>query len=139
MQVGLKAAYDCIKQFSETDFNDDLKKVDIPLLVIQGDDDQIVPLDDSGRLTAEIVPGAELQIYPGARTACQPPTPTSSTTTSWPSPSADRTAHHLGPESELALSTPASLKCQIRGKKGRAGRSASRSEFKWIAYPESAR
>ncbi len=66
MQVDLKAAHDCIKQFSETDFNDDLKKVDIPTLVIQGDDDQIVPLDDSGRLTAQIVPSAELKIYPGA-------------------------------------------------------------------------
>jgi non-heme chloroperoxidase len=65
MQVGLEAAYDCVKQFSETDFNDDLKKVDIPLLVIQGDDDQIVPIDDSGRLTAKIVSGAELQVYPG--------------------------------------------------------------------------
>jgi non-heme chloroperoxidase len=66
MQVGLKAAYDCIRQFSETDFNDDLKKVDIPLLVIQGDDDQIVPIDDSGRLTVKIVPGSELHVYPGA-------------------------------------------------------------------------
>jgi len=66
MQVDLKAAHDCIKQFSETDFNDDLKRVDIPTLVIQGDDDQIVPLDDSGRLTAQIVPSAELKIYSGA-------------------------------------------------------------------------
>jgi non-heme chloroperoxidase len=66
MQVGLKGAYDCVKQFSETDFNDDLNKIDIPLLVIQGDDDQIVPIDDSGRLTAKIVPGAELKVYPGA-------------------------------------------------------------------------
>jgi non-heme chloroperoxidase len=66
MQVGLKVAYDCVKQFSETDFNDDLNKIDIPLLVIQGDDDQIVPIDDSGRLTAKIVPGAELKVYPGA-------------------------------------------------------------------------
>ena len=66
MQVGLKAAYDCIRQFSETDFNDDLKKVDVPTLIIQGDDDQIVPIDDSGRLTAQIVEGAELKVYPGA-------------------------------------------------------------------------
>jgi non-heme chloroperoxidase len=66
MQVGLKAAYECVKQFSETDFNGDLKKVDIPLLIIQGDDDQIVPIDDSGRLTAKIVAGAELKVYPGA-------------------------------------------------------------------------
>jgi non-heme chloroperoxidase len=66
MQVGLKAAYDCVRQFSETDFNEDLNKIDIPLLVIQGDDDQIVPLDDSGRLTAKIVPSAKLHVYPGA-------------------------------------------------------------------------
>jgi len=66
MQVGLKAAYDCIKQFSESDFHDDLKKVDVPLLIIQGDDDQIVPIDDSGRLTVELVKDAELKVYPGA-------------------------------------------------------------------------
>jgi non-heme chloroperoxidase len=66
MQVGMKAAHDCIKQFSESDFNADLKKVDVPMLIIQGDDDQIVPLDDSGRLTVEIVKGAELKVYPGA-------------------------------------------------------------------------
>jgi len=66
MQVGLKAAYDCIKQFSESDFNDDLKKVDVPMLIIQGDDDQIVPIDDSGRLTVQRVKGAELKVYPGA-------------------------------------------------------------------------
>jgi non-heme chloroperoxidase len=66
MQVGLKAAYDCVKQFSESDFNDDLKKIDAPTLIIQGDDDQIVPLDDSGRLSAKIVKDAELKVYPGA-------------------------------------------------------------------------
>jgi non-heme chloroperoxidase len=66
MQVGLKAAYDCIKQFSETDFTEDLKKIDIPTLIIQGDDDQIVPIDDSGRLSAQIVKDAELKVYPGA-------------------------------------------------------------------------
>jgi non-heme chloroperoxidase len=66
MQVGMKAAYDCVRQFSEIDFNDDLKKIDIPTLVIHGDDDQIVPIDDAGRLTAQIVSGAELKVYPGA-------------------------------------------------------------------------
>lgn len=66
MQVGLKAAYDCVKQFSETDFHDDLRAVDVPTLVIHGDDDQIVPIDDAGRLTATIVDGAELKVYPGA-------------------------------------------------------------------------
>ena len=66
MAVGTKAAYDCVKQFSETDFNDDLKKIDIPTLVIHGDDDQIVPIDDAGRLTARMVAGAELKVYRGA-------------------------------------------------------------------------
>jgi non-heme chloroperoxidase len=65
MQVSVKPAYDCIKQFSETDFTDDLKKIDVPTLVIQGDDDQIVPIDDSGRLSAEIISDAELTVYPG--------------------------------------------------------------------------
>jgi non-heme chloroperoxidase len=64
--VGFKAAYDCVKQFSESDFNDDLKKIDVPTLIIQGDDDQIVPIDDSGRLSAKIVKDAELKVYPGA-------------------------------------------------------------------------
>jgi non-heme chloroperoxidase len=66
MQLGLKAAYDCIRQFSESDFNEDLKQIDVPLLVIHGDDDQIVPIDDSGRLTVQIVDGAELKVCPGA-------------------------------------------------------------------------
>jgi len=66
MQVGFKAAYDCVKAFSETDLTDDLKKIDVPTLIIQGDDDQIVPIDDSGRLSVKIVEGAELNVYPGA-------------------------------------------------------------------------
>ena len=66
MQVGIKAAHDCIRQFSETDFNDDLPKIDVPTLLIHGDDDQIVPIEASARLAAPLVPGAELKIYPGA-------------------------------------------------------------------------
>jgi non-heme chloroperoxidase len=66
MQVGFKAAYDCVKAFSETDLTDDLKKIDVPTLIIQGDDDQIVPIDDSGRLSVNIVDDAELKVYPGA-------------------------------------------------------------------------
>ena len=66
MQVGFKAAFDCVKAFSETDLTDDLKKIDVPTLIIQGDDDQIVPIDDSGRLSAKIVEDAELKVYPGA-------------------------------------------------------------------------
>jgi non-heme chloroperoxidase len=65
MQAGQKAAYDCIKAFSETDFTEDLKKIDVPTLVMHGDDDQIVPIGASGRLTAKLVKGAELQVYPG--------------------------------------------------------------------------
>lgn len=66
MTAGYPAAYFCIKAFSETDFNEDLKKINVPTLVIQGDDDQIVPFKDSGALTAKIVKGAELKVYPGA-------------------------------------------------------------------------
>jgi non-heme chloroperoxidase len=66
MQVGFKAAYDCVKAFSETDLTDDLKQIDVPTLIIQGDDDQIVPIDDSGRLSVKIVKDAELKVYPGA-------------------------------------------------------------------------
>ena len=66
MQVNLKAAHDCIEQFSESDFNEDLRRVDVPMLIIHGDDDQIVPIDASAHLTARAVPGAELKVYPGA-------------------------------------------------------------------------
>jgi non-heme chloroperoxidase len=66
MQVGLKAAFDCIKAFSETDLTEDLKKFDIPTLIIHGDDDQIVPIADSAMLSSKIVKGAILKIYPGA-------------------------------------------------------------------------
>jgi len=62
---GVKGHYDCIKAFSETDFHEDLAKVDIPLLVMHGDDDQIVPIADSGLLTAKLVKGATLKVYPG--------------------------------------------------------------------------
>ena len=66
MQVGLKGAYDCIKVFSETDLTEDLKKFDIPTLIIHGDDDQIVPIADSALLSSKIVKDATLKIYPGA-------------------------------------------------------------------------
>jgi len=65
MQAGFKAVYDCIKAFSETDFTEDLKKFDVPTLILHGDDDQIVPIDDSSRLTAKLVKGATLKVYPG--------------------------------------------------------------------------
>jgi non-heme chloroperoxidase len=65
MQGGIKGHYDCIKAFSETDFTEDLKKIVVPTLVMHGDDDQIVPFADTGALTAKIVKGAELKVYPG--------------------------------------------------------------------------
>jgi non-heme chloroperoxidase len=66
MLCGLKAAYDCIKAFSETDFTEDLKKIDVPTLILHGDDDQIVPIADSALLSAKLVKGATLKIIPGA-------------------------------------------------------------------------
>jgi non-heme chloroperoxidase len=66
MQAGLKNAYDCIKVFSETDQTGDLKKFDVPTLIIHGDDDQIVPIGASALLSSKIVKGSTLKIYPGA-------------------------------------------------------------------------
>ena len=66
MQTSVIGAYDCIKAFSETDQTEDLKKIDVPTLVIQGDADQIVPIDDSGRLSAKIVKNGTLKVLPGA-------------------------------------------------------------------------
>jgi non-heme chloroperoxidase len=58
--------YECVKQFSEVDYTSDLEKIDVPTLILQGDDDQIVPLDDSGRKSAKIIKNATLKVYPGA-------------------------------------------------------------------------
>ena len=66
MQAGHKNAYDCIAAFSATDFTGDLKKFDVPTLVIHGDDDQIVPIDAAGRASAKLVKGATLKVYEGA-------------------------------------------------------------------------
>jgi non-heme chloroperoxidase len=66
MMGSLKGQYDCIKEFSEVDYTPDLKKVEVPTLVIHGDDDQIVPIDHAGRLSAKIVKHATLKVYPGA-------------------------------------------------------------------------
>jgi non-heme chloroperoxidase len=65
MMGSAKSHYECIKAFSETDFNEDLKKIDVPTLVLHGDDDQIVPYADAGVLSAKILPKATLKIYPG--------------------------------------------------------------------------
>lgn len=66
MAAGHKGVIDCIRAFSETDFTEDLKKMDVPTLVIHGDDDQIVPIADSALLSAKLVKGATLKVYPGA-------------------------------------------------------------------------
>ncbi len=65
MQSGFKNAYDCIKAFSETDFTEDLKKIDVPTLVIHGDDDQIVPIGAAVHAVFKARDGAILKIYPG--------------------------------------------------------------------------
>ena len=65
MQSGLKNAYESIKAFSETDFTEDLKKIDIPVLVMHGDDDQIVPIGAAGLMSAKILKKATLKVYPG--------------------------------------------------------------------------
>ena len=65
MQAGFKSALDCIKAFSETDFTGDLKKFDIPTLILHGDDDQIVPIGASAMLSSKLVSGSTLKVYPG--------------------------------------------------------------------------
>jgi non-heme chloroperoxidase len=66
MMAGMPASYFCIKAFSETDMTGDLKKIDVPTLILHGDDDQIVPIADSAMLSAKLVKNAELKIYKGA-------------------------------------------------------------------------
>jgi non-heme chloroperoxidase len=66
MQAGHKNAYDCIKAFSETDFTEDLKKFDVPTLIVHGDDDQIVPIAAAGLASAKLVPHPTLKVYAGA-------------------------------------------------------------------------
>jgi non-heme chloroperoxidase len=65
MLGGMKAGYDCIKAFSETDFTEDLKKFDVPTLILHGDDDQIVPIAAAALQSAKLVKGATLKVYPG--------------------------------------------------------------------------
>ena len=65
MMGGFKPHYDCIKAFSETDFTEDLKKFDVPTLILHGDDDQIVPIAAAGLMSAKIVKNATLKVYPG--------------------------------------------------------------------------
>ncbi|REG49590.1 non-heme chloroperoxidase [Paraburkholderia sp. BL6669N2] len=66
MSGGIKGQYDCVKQFSETDFTQDLNKVNVPTLILHGDDDQIVPIADSALLSSKLIKNATLKVYPGA-------------------------------------------------------------------------
>jgi non-heme chloroperoxidase len=66
MQAGLNNAYESIRAFSETDFTEDLKKIDVPTLVLHGEDDQIVPVHDSAHKSARLIKGAQEIYYPGA-------------------------------------------------------------------------
>jgi non-heme chloroperoxidase len=66
MQVGIRGAFECITAFSETDFTADLKKFDVPTLILHGDDDQVVPIGASARLSSNLVKNATLKVYPGA-------------------------------------------------------------------------
>jgi non-heme chloroperoxidase len=66
MLAGFKNVYDCIKAFSETDFTEDLKKISVPTLILHGEDDQIVPIDASAKITAKLVKNSILKTFPGA-------------------------------------------------------------------------
>jgi non-heme chloroperoxidase len=66
LQCSLKAAYDCVAEFSETDFTDDLKKFDIPTLILHGDEDQIVPFEDTSLLAAKLIKTSTLKVIAGA-------------------------------------------------------------------------
>jgi len=66
MMAGLPASYLCVKAFSETDQTEDLKKFDVPTLILHGDDDQIVPYKNAALLQAKLIKGAQMQIIPGA-------------------------------------------------------------------------
>jgi non-heme chloroperoxidase len=65
MMAGFPASYFCVKAFSETDLTEDLKKIDVPVLVIHGSDDQIVPIEDSAMLSSKLIPNAQLKVYDG--------------------------------------------------------------------------
>ncbi|MDV7213016.1 alpha/beta fold hydrolase [Azotobacter beijerinckii] len=65
MSAGIKPAYDCIEQFSATDFTENLKKIDVPTLIVHGDDDRIVPIETSAKRSVQLVPNATLKVCPG--------------------------------------------------------------------------
>lgn len=84
---GALAQYECVKAFSETDFTEDLQMIEAPILILHGEDDQIVPIAASARVTAKIVKNCVLKTYPGL--GWPPHTPTASTKTSCRSSDAD--------------------------------------------------
>ena len=88
----VKAGYECIKAFSETDFTEDLKAIDVPVLVIHSEDDQIVPYADSAPLTVKLLKNGTLKTYKDLPHGCQRPIRTSSMPTFWPSSAASRSA-----------------------------------------------
>ncbi len=90
MTGGAKAHYDCIKAFSETDFTQDLKALDLPVLVLHGEDDQIVPIADSAHKAIKLLKNGTLKTYPAFRTAWPPSIPRSSTPISWRSSRPER-------------------------------------------------
>ena len=90
MMGGAKAHYDGIVAFSQTDFTEDLKKMSVPVLVMHGDDDQIVPYQDAGVLSVKLVQNGTLRFTRASRTACRPPRRRRSTPTCWPSSRAER-------------------------------------------------
>jgi dienelactone hydrolase len=99
-----KAHYDGIVAFSQTDFTDDLKKITVPVLVMHGDDDQIVPYADSAPLSAELVQNGTLKTYNDSRTACRPRRRKRSTRTCWPSCSPDRPQNSIWAPSVIVRS-----------------------------------
>ena len=70
MMAGMKNVYDCIKQFSETDFTEDLKKIDVPTLILHGDDDQVVPIATTAQVASKLVKKAKLKVLQGAPHGC---------------------------------------------------------------------
>ena len=66
LQASIKATIDCVTAFSETDFRPDMAKIDVPTLVVHGDDDQVVPFETTGKLSAQLIAGATLKVYAGA-------------------------------------------------------------------------
>ncbi len=66
MQAGLKSLYDCIAAFSQTDQTMDCKQIDVPTLIVHGDDDQVVPIDITARVAAKLIQGSTLKVYSGA-------------------------------------------------------------------------